>query len=128
MTLYTYLTKRINKYRSLYPIEFQGLELELKTHLVCTLSKKCGYITQNPFHIEMNNELPIQGTCINMYNGNYKFSFVVNMHESYISICRVYYSNEHLMQMLDPLVEWFCKIFNFEWNENCFRPKPWPKI
>ena len=121
MTLYTYLIKRLEKYRSLNPIEFQELELEMTSKLIY-YAEDIAIIEEYPFRIEFKNHLYPHGTYITMYNSHYRFTFIVNMHESNISLVRTDSGKKNYYK-LNPLIDWVCRIFNFEYRNNCFTPK-----
>ena len=122
MTLYTYLIERLEKYRSLNPIEFQELELEMTSKLIYYIGD-IAIIEEYPFRIEFNdNSLP-NGIKITMYNSHYQFTFIVNMHESNIALVRRFNDRGEYYHKLNPLINWVCRIFNFEYRNDCFTPK-----
>ena len=121
MTLYTYLIERLEKYRSLNPIEFQ--ELETTTKLTYYKGQNIAIIEQFPLRIEFNDNLHPHDNLIIMYNSFYSFTFTVNMHESNIALVRTYNDCGEYYHKLNPLIDWVCRIFNFEYRNNCFTPK-----
>lgn len=121
MNLYTYLIERLEKYRSLNPIEFQ--ELELTTKLTYHKGQNIAIIEQFPLRIEFNDNLHPHGNLIIMYNSFYHFNFRVNMYESNIALVRIYNDCGEYYHKLNPLIDWVCRIFNFEYRNDCFTPK-----
>lgn len=122
MTLYTYLIERLEKYRSLNPIEFQELESELTTKLTYHIEQNIAIIDQYPLKIEFKNHFYPHGTCITMHNSYYRFDFIVNVHESNIALVGTD-NGKGYYHKLDQLIDWVCRIFNFEYRNNCFTPK-----
>lgn len=123
MTLYTYLIERLEKYRSLNPIEFQELELKTTTKLTYRIGQNIAIIEQFPLRIEFNDNLHPHGNLIIMYNSFYQFTFIVNMHESDIALVRRYRDHGEYYHKLNALIDWVCRIFNFEYRNDCFTPK-----
>ena len=81
-------------------------------------------IEQYPFRIEFNNNLYLHGTLIIMYNSHYQFTFIVNAHENNIALLRTYREGGEYYHKLNPLIDWVCKIFNFEYRNDCFATLP----
>ena len=119
MTLYTYLIERLEKYRSLNPVEFQELELEMTSKLIY-YTGDIAIIEEYPFRIEFNDNSSSYGTIIIMYNSHYQFTFTVNIHESNITLVRMYRDRGEYYHKLNPLIDWVCRIFNFEYRNDCF--------
>lgn len=124
MTLYGYLIERLEKYRSLNPVEFQELELEMTTTLTYHKGQNIAIIEQYPLRIEFNDNSIVHGLIIIMYNSHYQFNFIVNMHESNIALLRTYREGGEYYHKLNPLTDWVCRIFNFEYRNDCFTPLP----
>lgn len=123
MTFYTYLIERLEKYRSLNPIEFQESEL-LTSKLTYHKGQNIAIIDQFPLRIEFNDNLHPHDNLIIMYNSHYQFTFTVNMHESNIALVGTYKDRGEYYHKLNPLIDWVCRIFNFEYRNECFTPKP----
>ena len=123
MTLYTYLIGRLEKYRNLNPVEFQDIESQMTTKLTYHIEQNTAVINQYPFKIEFKNHFYPHGTLITMYNSHFQFTFIVSIHESSISLLRTYREGGEYYHKLNPLIDWVCKIFTFEYRNDCFTPK-----